>query len=210
MLTRKGCQAQVIQHEHKGLRVIDIAVTGDVKERQHLLRKVRDEIEAIHHEWFKNIDVDQMVPCDCAECVQATEPSYFSWDDLRKALKKSADKKIECRTSFERVSVTHLLEGVFEPDELSKPDQQLDVGAGSSTVNIHNEIVMPERRLDPEDKVQPSLDSSSSRQSSSDSKDAPKQKSQVQKIVEWFNDKVVAAAIAGLLVVWLAYLFGWS
>jgi hypothetical protein len=58
VLERNDCHAQIHEEENRdGLKVIDITITGKISERKYLLRTIRDEVEMLHHKWFRNIDV---------------------------------------------------------------------------------------------------------------------------------------------------------
>jgi len=115
----KNCRAQVIEEDNRdGLKVIDIAVTGNHNEAKFLLRRIRDEVQAIHQKWFRNIAVEQMIPCICEECRGAGQasPHYFKLSSLERA-RDSGKKTRECDHSFQDVSIMGLLEGVFEIGE---------------------------------------------------------------------------------------------
>ena len=208
----KGCRAQVILDEHhpKGLQVIDIRVIGEANERKYLLRRVRDQINKIHTDWFASIVVEQMVPCDCTECAETESPYLFEFKQLNKFLRNKPGKPIQCHESGEDVPVRRLLEGVFESDELLKQDNRTSAGAESSTVNIQNKIIIPDMRPDTKYKETegpaPSIVSSGS----SEPEMRPIPKTIGQKVLAWFCGKVLSAALAGLFVVWLAYMLGWS
>jgi hypothetical protein len=120
LLADAGCQAQVREEENReGLKVIDIAVTGEIHQRKYLLRRVRDEVQAIHQKWFRNIQSDQMIPCQCEHCRADAEPTFFAYDELQQ-YQNEGERDIACRkTRIKRVSVQLLLEGVLQQDELS-------------------------------------------------------------------------------------------
>ncbi|MCV6636987.1 COR domain-containing protein [Candidatus Albibeggiatoa sp. nov. NOAA] len=121
VLTDNGCQAQVIEDENNrnGLNVIDIAVCGNPNERKYLLRKIREEVREIHKKWFKNIEVDEMIPCHCDDCKDSSQPHFYEFTLLQKYIDK-AEPKIKCEKDLKTVGVKSLLEGVFEQDELKR------------------------------------------------------------------------------------------
>ncbi|MCV6636977.1 COR domain-containing protein, partial [Candidatus Albibeggiatoa sp. nov. NOAA] len=120
ILADHHCQAQVIEQESRsGLNVIDIAVRGNPNERKYLLSKICDEIRAIHQTWFKNIEVDEMIPCHCGSCKTSDNPHFYKVKKLQ-ARRQQGHKTAECDESFEDVSVLGLLEGVFEKAELEQ------------------------------------------------------------------------------------------
>ncbi|MDD4963644.1 MAG: COR domain-containing protein [Gallionella sp.] len=122
LLTDAGCQAQVREEENRdGLKVIDIAVTGEIHQRKYLLRRVRDEVQAIHQKWFRNIQSDQMIPCQCEHCQNpaSSERKYFKFETLRKYQDKEKST-IECDQGLCDVAVSGLLEGVFPKEEIEQ------------------------------------------------------------------------------------------
>lgn len=122
LLADAGCQAQVREEENReGLKVIDIAVTGEIHQRKYLLRRVRDEVQAIHQKWFRNIQSDQMIPCQCAHCQNpaSSERKYFKFETLRKFQDKGKST-IECDQGLCDVPVSGLLEGVFPKEEIEQ------------------------------------------------------------------------------------------
>jgi GTPase SAR1 family protein len=101
-----------------GLRQIIIEVMGDTRYRKYALRKVRDEVDALHEKWFRNINVEEMVPCNCSECKAAKEPTLFKLSVLLNLQKKVSNAAKQCDNSYEMVPITQLLEGVYEADEI--------------------------------------------------------------------------------------------
>lgn len=122
VLEQNDCRALIREEDNRdGLKVINIAVTGIVNERKFLLRKIREEIQEIHHKWFKNIQAEQMIPCNCNYCsdMTHTNPKYFQLSVLERASERGKSS-IECNNDFLDVSVSGLLEGVFDDAELAK------------------------------------------------------------------------------------------
>ncbi len=155
ILTDRGCQARVLEDDNNpdGLRVIDIAVTGNLRERKFLLRKIHDEVMDIHRQWFSQVDVERMVPCCCAECTGASQPFLFELSILEKFLNKRTDNSIQCHNSTEQVPVLGLLEGVFDelppnlqraaqgtPDDATLPQIRIDnLNVDNSVHNTHTQ-----------------------------------------------------------------------
>jgi signal recognition particle receptor subunit beta len=136
ILRDNGCQALIIEDENNrsGLDVIDIAVRGNLNERKYLLRKIREEIRAIHQKWFKNIKFDEMIPCNCDDCKHSNQPHFYEFTLLQKYIHKNKPT-INCeKENLNSVSVQGLLEGVFEKDELQrvKSDRMPEI-------HIHND-----------------------------------------------------------------------
>jgi len=120
VLTQDNCQAQIIEEDNaEGLKIIDIHINGEIHQRKYLLHTIRKEIESIHDKWFKNIQSEAMIPCNCRECKKNPKPYYFAHSDLQRYLNKNK-QTIECRISIEDVSVLSLLEGVSIPKEIKR------------------------------------------------------------------------------------------
>lgn len=130
VFTERDCRALVQEEENReGLKIIDIAINGNVNERKYLLRRIRDEIQNIHHKWFRNIQSEQMIPCICSYCVNPTHTdiNFFKEQVLNRALSKGKPT-VECDKEFIDVSVKGLLEGVFEEQEAKQVLQRKTVG----------------------------------------------------------------------------------
>lgn len=115
VFTERDCRALVQEEENRdGLKIIDIAINGNVNERKYLLRRIRDEIQNIHHKWFRNIQSEQMIPCICSYCTNANnkDVKFFEYKVLQRAMDKGKTT-VECDKEFIDVSVRGLLEGVF-------------------------------------------------------------------------------------------------
>ncbi len=125
ILKRNDCRARVLEEENKdGLKVIDISISGKESERKFLLHSIREEIEKIHQKWFKNIQAEQMVPCNCEICLQETTPTYFEFNELQQ-YQEEGELTIKCRKGgLKDVSVRPLLEGIFEKKELQQQEQK--------------------------------------------------------------------------------------
>lgn len=119
VFTERNCRALVQEEENRdGLKIIDIAINGNVNERKYLLRRIRDEIQNIHHKWFKNIQSEQMIPCICSYCTQVTQQNikFFEYQTLIRALERGKTT-VQCDKEFSDVSVKGLLEGIFESEQ---------------------------------------------------------------------------------------------
>lgn len=119
---KNGSRALVQEEENReSLKIIDIAINGKISERKYLLREIRDAIHAIHRKWFRNIQVEQMIPCICSYCTnpEHKDPRFFEEDVLNRALERGRET-VECDKEFIDVSVKSLLEGVFERNETNQ------------------------------------------------------------------------------------------
>ncbi|MFZ1570210.1 MAG: COR domain-containing protein [Thiolinea sp.] len=137
VFTDHGCRALVQEEENRdGLKIINIAINGKVSERKYLLRQISNEIQDIHSKWFRNIKVEQMIPCNCETCNQTPEPTFFAFDELQQYLDEG-ESHIKCRNGrIKNVAVKLLLEGVFEPDEANQLIHRRETIMTGSTYNI--------------------------------------------------------------------------
>lgn len=138
VLNHDGCRAQIIEEENNrdGLKTIDIAVTGNLNKRKYLLHLIRTEVENLHKKWFRNITVEQMIPCICAYCTHAPakDRHYFKFSVLQRAQEKHK-KTVECEKEFLDVPVLTLLEGIFEKAEINDMQKGVELMAQN---NIYN------------------------------------------------------------------------
>lgn len=112
---RNGALARVIEDEtrREGLKVIDLAVCGgDLRQRQEFLTQICGELDIIHTRSFSRMAHTEMIPCNCDECRQSAEPTYFEHDELRQ-YEREGERMIKCRKGrLKNVEVQALLDGV--------------------------------------------------------------------------------------------------
>ncbi|PID45108.1 MAG: hypothetical protein CSB47_10150 [Proteobacteria bacterium] len=146
-----GCRAQVFEDEnHSGQNVIDIAVTGPINERKYLLRTIRNEIQGIHEKWFRNIRVEQMIPCICETCLESATPTFFEFSELQQ-YQEEGEVYINCRNKrIKQVPVLQLMEGVFSDKELKQQQKAAERHYSQQPtppkveVTVNNHIPIPE------------------------------------------------------------------
>ena len=131
ILEYADCLLQVIEREDDGRKVIDIEAIGKRSEQKYALRQVRDEVEKIHQRWFKGINVEAMVPCQCESCLDSDKPHFFKYSVLQNYSEKKREKVV-CDSSVTEVAVRGLLEGVYQSDELPSIKREEAVGKGGS------------------------------------------------------------------------------
>lgn len=119
LFKKNGAMAQVIEQKtvKEGLKVIEIRLKGTPNSRKDLLTLIREEIKKIQNSSFPNLPYVEMVPCNCKECVNETNPYFFDYDDIKTYLQKGKTK-IDCRKSTEEVSIASLIGSVFNIDEI--------------------------------------------------------------------------------------------
>lgn len=136
VFTERDCRALVQEEENReGLKIIDIAINGNVNERKYLLRRIRDEIQSIHYKWFRNIQSEQMIPCICSYCTQVAQQNikFFEYQTLIRALERGKTT-VQCDKEFNDVSVKGLLEGVSDPEQIKQIISRRELMNG----NIYN------------------------------------------------------------------------
>ena len=115
-----------------GLREIIIEVMGDMSYRKFALQQVRTEVEKIHQKWFKNIKVEEMVPCCCEDCRKSKKPFKFALNRLLHLRNIKNKTTIGCQESGDSVSIMLLLEGVYDKTEINSFSKE------KSAVHIEN------------------------------------------------------------------------
>ena len=136
----KACQALIQEAEIGGLKVIDIAINGNIHQRKYLLYTIRQELNALHKRWFSNIQVEQMIPCNCVKCASDSENSfYFEFEVLKGALENNLSRYI-CNKSYRDVYILSLLEGIYQPEEIRPMSQEKTNPAPSITNNFYGGI----------------------------------------------------------------------
>ncbi|MDQ7817857.1 MAG: COR domain-containing protein [Melioribacteraceae bacterium] len=111
---KKGDSFAVISEDldRQGLKVIDLAVSGRDYDKRDFLIIIKNEIKRIHETTFNNLPVNEMVPCECKECLNSQEPNFFDNKELEKYRTNNVSK-IRCNKStyLEEVDVKKLIEG---------------------------------------------------------------------------------------------------
>lgn len=87
-----------------------IAIDLSGKNNKQLLVIIRKTIQEIHDD-FNNLEVTEMIPCQCSECRGSTKPYFYKYEALKRRLDKGR-KTVECDQSYQDVSVLSLLDGV--------------------------------------------------------------------------------------------------
>lgn len=138
ILKYQNAKALVIEKDNeKGLKVIDISIDGDRFDSQHLLSKIKNEIENIHRKSFPNLNFEEMIPCICDRCIKE-KPHYFSFSTLKNYISKEKSF-ITCEKSVNDVSIAKLLGNVIIKDDESKESQLLQyIKEKGLNVNIIN------------------------------------------------------------------------
>lgn len=90
---------------------IQISLKGENK--KGLLSFIRMTIDEVHRDFDKTnkLSFEEMVPCNCSECVKSDTPHFYKFNVLKRFEQKSR-KKVPCDLSSEDVSVKELINDV--------------------------------------------------------------------------------------------------
>jgi internalin A len=94
---------------------IRVSVKGSPKDKKYFLNEIRNELLRVQKAWFDQLIADELIPCNCTECINSENKYYISKDQIEKYLKK--DKPIfnvQCHESGEYVNVFNLLGEIME------------------------------------------------------------------------------------------------
>lgn len=94
---------------------ITITLSGDLK--KDFLAIIRKNLLEINKD-FQRLKVEEMVQCNCQECLSSSKPFFFSYDLLRRCEAKGLPR-IMCNTSLEEVGVANLIADISR-DKLSE------------------------------------------------------------------------------------------
>ena len=140
VLTKNNTHAFV--EEVYGASALRVYVFGE--EPRDFLILIAEKIEQLNAE-FEGILVTKEVPCICAECKASQNPSFYAFQDIKKAIYKGG--QIQCRESVEMVDARILLDKVTVFDErnwqrrgIDKGHQEADFDKLEGGIHIHNHL----------------------------------------------------------------------
>ena len=97
-------------------RKIKINIKGN--DKKTFLGIIREDIEYIH-KTFNNLVVKEMIPCNCGECKNNNNPTFFEYNEL-KQYQNENEKYIKCsKIKLKNVDVNDLLTGIDNNTGLS-------------------------------------------------------------------------------------------
>ncbi len=99
--------------EKQGFKAIDIAIGGPRRSRKDLLEDIREEIKQVNQRPFRGLEIEELIPCPCRVCREASIPEYYKLENLYR-YKAHKKETIECHRSMEVLNVSELLEGFPE------------------------------------------------------------------------------------------------
>jgi hypothetical protein len=96
-------------------RRIIIVLEGENK--KEMLGIIRKNIKDIN-DTFENLEVEEMIPCNCTQCKGSAEPYYYRLKGLRRRL-RDGQRMIQCDKSYENMNIHEILGDVviFEKDK---------------------------------------------------------------------------------------------
>jgi internalin A len=129
LLSYNDSRAEII--EYYGTREIQIKISGT--RRKELMTIILHELDKIHSS-YKRLKYSQLIPCNCEECSQSSNPHFYPYKRLEKFI---TDKQgqIQCPNSYQMVNVRRLIDDVISDDKLSLDRKMfMSQRSGSRTV----------------------------------------------------------------------------
>jgi len=114
LLEYKKSKALVIEDRYGKENIISIRVEGE--DKRSFLSIIKKCIEEINNS-YTNLKVEEEIGCNCEECKDSEERYFWNITNLSRAMKKGKSD-VECKISFEDVSINHLL-GDYIPQSSS-------------------------------------------------------------------------------------------
>lgn len=110
---------------------ITIQIEGENK--KELLTIIRKTIHEINNT-FNNIDLDEMIPCNCTDCKTFPEPNFFKYAILRRYQQREL-KDIRCEKSLLNINIRKLLTETLPASEHNFNEQK---SMTDININIQN------------------------------------------------------------------------
>ena len=98
-------------------RKITVQLEGENK--RGFLEVIRKTLHEIHNS-FNNLQVEEMLSCNCPKCLSSTSPYFHKYGSLKRYA-ANGRKTITCDNSLEDVRILDLIDATFDPDS-SDPD----------------------------------------------------------------------------------------
>ncbi len=133
ILEKDGCLALVKSDLSKqGLNLVDISIKGDSQSAKDFLSYIRGTIDEVHDRFFKGVDVERLVPCNCELCGGDADPYMFELSRIQKYVEEG-ESSIRCEKGkgFRNVPIASLLGEIFQsPTRFDSVDSVFRRGAG--------------------------------------------------------------------------------
>ncbi len=112
VLSHGNARAEVIENYNKS--ELSIRVTG--AQQKTLLDWIRREIYKIHST-YPNIEVEELIPCNCKECDGNPKPYLYKLSDLERRVTNKR-YEVECEKSYTMVNVQRLISNITNADRM--------------------------------------------------------------------------------------------
>ena len=122
--------------ETYGSQEIVIRVQG--AHPKELMTLIAEELDQLNDGYGEKLVVEKLIPCNCKDCQARKVPNYYDYSDLKRRRRKGKPT-IECKVSYEDISVMSLLDGVFvEKAQMVQTAQDLatESSSGFKTVEL--------------------------------------------------------------------------
>jgi internalin A len=114
---------------------IEINARGNHSE--YLIREIMKEWRKVHEPYEGKVKVTQKILCNCKDCLQASTPSFYTYDQVLKA--KEKNKPLYCNNALETFDSNEILRGVF--DETTVLADTFEMKGGRISEELKNLIV---------------------------------------------------------------------
>lgn len=115
ILSNSGNRAKIEEFylNNDANRYIRIIVNGKKNTQKQFLDLIKREIIIVQKDWFENLQINELIPCICCECVNSNSPSLFEIEELKKWISKEKFFK-ECKISAADVNIFEMLGEVYD------------------------------------------------------------------------------------------------
>jgi len=121
LLEAQGCKAEALHmpDAQLGGESIFIRVNGNQLHRKELLNDIRKQLQHIHGRSFKNLTVNEHIPCCGSTCSQAEKPNFFSFNKLLTS-RQNGRTSSYCEQCNEDIPIDMMIGNVIIVKERSK------------------------------------------------------------------------------------------
>lgn len=161
LIDENKCKARLEQFNDRntGEEVIEVIIYGEKKKRKDLLSEIRTEVLKIKKVLFRNLIIEEQIPCLCVECKVQKDTSFHNKDKIENFLYNKNINTSQCDKSGEQISIYKLLDSAVDLNNNSEIEsiegikgivnygnlsiggnnnQYLDQSANNTTINIKN------------------------------------------------------------------------
>ena len=144
ILKRDENRAKIIfeYDPNTGLKYYDITIHGGSPSTQKdFLRTIRDKIHEIHKSSFINMNVTELVICNCKKC-KKSRPHYFRMFGDRgiEGYLRKGKKQIECPNLADRINIDKLIGPIYTKEEIEKMKTKENRTNSEMTVNFSSDV----------------------------------------------------------------------